>query len=421
MYADRAPTGRRLSPADRTVFVHIGPGKTGTSTIQRGLNEQREALRDFGIQVPGRMQLDTRSAVYDLMGRRIEGTDSRDRARVTAAWTPYAASITGSSLPVSVFSEEMLALARPRVVRRLVRSLAPRQVRVVATVRDLASALGSYWQQIVMMGRTETLAEFLSAVRDLDSGPAGAGVGFWMRQDLLRTLDSWERVVGREDLRLVAVPPRGAPPELLADRFAAVIGAPPGLLRSSRSRGNSSIGLAEVEALRRLNVQLDGRLREQQRLHLMRVVRAGLVDRPTRPIGLPADALDWVRERADGLTAELRARGYRLVGECGDLAPRADAAASVEPPEAEVADATLALLSVVTAEQARLFTRDRRHRTASATAPAARPPTSPVAGLASRGRALTFGLKTAALKRADDSALLGWAARTYLRRTSRPS
>ena len=53
------------------VYVHIGLGKTGTTTIQRALHECREPLLSHGIDVAGQSRRDTRRAVYDLMGRRI--------------------------------------------------------------------------------------------------------------------------------------------------------------------------------------------------------------------------------------------------------------------------------------------------------------------------------------------------------------
>jgi hypothetical protein len=138
-----------------TVYVHIGLGKTGTSTIQKALEEQREALAELGIHVPGEKHHVTRRAVYDLMGRRIGGSDDVDNAKVSGAWRPFAESVVAASEPTVVFSEEMLALARPKAVKRLVQSLSPRRVVVVVTVRDLGRVLGSYWQQMVVMGRTE--------------------------------------------------------------------------------------------------------------------------------------------------------------------------------------------------------------------------------------------------------------------------
>jgi len=400
-----------MPPSAQTVFVHIGLGKTGTSTLQRALDEQRPALAELGIEVPGTRHPDTRRAVYDLMGRRIGGADRSENSRVVGAWKPFAESIRASSAPMVVFSEEMLALARPRVVRRLVESLAPRRVVVVVTVRDLGRVLGSYWQQMVMMGRTEPLPEFLRAVRDPDSGPTSAGVGFWMRQDLIRTLDAWESAVPREDIRIVTLPAPGQSPDLLNDRFAEVIGAPPGLLRGSRSKGNASVGVPEAEVVRRLNEQLGGSIEENQRLQLMRVIREGLVERDSEPIAVPASEFGWIRERAAETVAELETRGYQVVGSLDDLTPQPGPESEASVTDREVADAALAALAAVSKDQARLWARKRRRGGASAVRRGR--------DLSSQSRAAAFRLRARALEKADSNRVLGWAARTYLKRTSR--
>ena len=397
-----------------TVHVHIGLGKTGTSTIQRALTEQHQALREFGIHMPGNSHVDTRRAVYDLMGRRIGGSTS---AAVTGAWKPFARSVASSDAPTVVFSEEMLALARPRVVKQLVESLAPRRVVVIVTVRDLGRVLGSYWQQMVMMGRTETLTEFLQAVRDPGSGHASAGVGFWMRQDLIRTLNAWESAVPREDIRIITLPAPGQAPDLLNDRFAEVIGAPPGLLRSSRRVGNASVGVPEAEVVRRLNEVLTGDLAENQRLSLMRVVREGLVGRESAQIAVPASEYDWIAERAASTVAELSARGYQVIGSLDDLAPQPGPADQGGIDEADVAQAAIVALAAVSLDRARLWRRNRER--AARRKRRTRGTESTASGkLASQGRAASFRMKTQALEKADNSRILGWAARAYLKRTS---
>ena len=402
---------RRPRNVPRIVYLHIGLGKTGTSTLQRALSEQQGPLSELGIEVPGSGHGSTRRAVYDLMGRRIGGADAADNARVAGAWRPFAAAIADSTAPTVVISEEMLALARPRTVRRLVQSLAPRRVVVVVTVRDLARTLGSFWQQQLMMGRTETLTQFLEAVRDPAAGPASTGVGFWLRQDLPRVLDAWQSVVPPEDFRIVTVPAPGQPVEQLNDRFAEVIGAPAGLLRGRRPQGNASVGVTEAEVVRRLNVLLGDTLAENQRLQLMQVVRLALVERQGAPIRVPADQHGWIAARAEEMVAAIREHGYPVVGSLDDLVPQRGPEDVAPVDEGELAGAALTALAAVSRDQARLWKRARRR------------PGHPnedvrVGGVATRARAASFQLRSRALAAADRNRLLGWAARAYLRRTS---
>ena len=365
--------------------------------------------------MPGSTHADTRLPVYDLMGRRIGGANKNDNSKVTGAWKPFAASIRASSAPTVVFSEEMLALARPRTVKRLVDSLAPRRVVVIVTVRDLGRVLGSYWQQMVMMGRTEPLADFLRAVRDPDSGPTSAGVGFWMRQDVIRTLNAWESAVPRSDIRVVTLPAPGQPPNLLNDRFAEVIGAPAGLLRGSEPKGNASLGLAETEVVRRLNEHLADSIEENQRLNLMRMIRGGLEDRESQQIVVPAAEFAWIEERAEEMVAELEDRGYQVIGSLDDLKPKPPDGPAGTPTDSQLADAALTALAAVSRDRSRLWARMQRRRKAFQERVAKRR----AANVSSQVRATSFRLRVRALEKADRSKVLGWAARTYLKWTSR--
>ena len=388
------------------VYVHIGLGKTGTTTIQRSLHECREPLRRHGIEVAGQSRRDTRRAVYDLMGRRI---GHGDNAGVAGAFEPWAAGIATSNAKTVVCSEEMLALARPGHVRRLVSAVAPRRLVVVVTVRELGSVLVSSWQQSVMMGRTETLEQFLAAVRHPAGESVSVGVAFWLRQDLARVLDSWGRRVPVADFRIVVVP-RWGDPWSLEDRFGSVIGAPNGLLRLPR-RANASPGRAEVEVVRRLNAQV--RLEENHRLYLTRVLRRAFEDRPMEPVRLPRPERSWVDERTEGWRCLIRDGGYPLVGSLDELTPpvEQDGHPTVEGmADATVADVAITALSALSRDHGRLWAKHRTHEEQA-----------PVSGwrLASGLRMVKFRAKTAALALADLNPLFAWGARLYLKATSR--
>ena len=388
------------------VYVHIGLGKTGTTTIQRALHECREPLLSHGIDVAGQSRRDTRRAVYDLMGRRI---GHGDNAGVAGAFEPWAAGIATSRTKTVVCSEEMLALARPGHVRRLVSAVAPRRLVVVVTVRELGSVLISSWQQSVMTGRTETLEQFLAAVRDPAGEPASVGVAFWLREDLSRVLDSWGRRVSVADFRIVVVP-RWGDPWPLEDRFGSVIGAPNGLLRLPR-RANASPGGAEVEVVRRLNAQVG--LKENHRLYLTGVLRSAFEDRPMKPVRLPRTERSWVDERTQAWGCLIRDRGYPLVGSLDELTPPVDQDGHPRVEgvaDATVADAAITALAALSRDHGRLWAKFRTHE---------EPVQASRWGLASGLRMLKFRAKTAALAHADRNRVFAWGARAYLKGTSR--
>lgn len=137
------------------VHLHVGLPKTGTTSIQAALDSHADALAGAGVCYPGGRHRAHRLAAYDLLGQRVKGDDADQVAgafhRLVEEVVPY----DGRSV---VVSEEELGLARPRHVRRVVRSLRDHRVHVVIGVRDLARTVVSAWQQDVGDGWHHPLA-----------------------------------------------------------------------------------------------------------------------------------------------------------------------------------------------------------------------------------------------------------------------
>jgi hypothetical protein len=399
------------------VFLHIGLAKTGTTTIQAALEARVDQLAAAGVLFAGGSHRAQRLAAYDLLGQRIEGDD---RDVVPGAFGRVADEIAAFTGRRVVVSEEELSHARPRHVRRLTRRLGPHRVFVVITVRDLARTLVSSWQQSVVQGGTTPWNEFIASVRDEDVATAPSdGLAFWLRQDLLRVIDTWTTVVPTDRIRIVTVPPPGSGEHVLLDRFAAATGLPPDVWGAEPVRPrNVSLGAAELELVRRLNQATSGRLTIAQYRFVM---EAGLrprwhVQHP-RPLRLPAEHLPWARERGERLAADLRSRGHPVVGDLSDLVP-GPATCGADPnaviPDDEllvVAEAAVAALALA---HGALFKRYRR----SFFERQGRWP-SPAEVMGSSSRAVGFWARKAALRGADQHRVLAWAARTYVRRTSR--
>jgi hypothetical protein len=205
----------------RRVYLHVGLPKTGTSTIQQSLWASRERLGEHGFSVPGDDKLTQRYAVWDLLGRRIQGADQR---QVPGSWNRLVDRIREDPADTVLASEELLVHARPRHVRRIVRDLAPVELNVVVTLRNLAAVVGSMWQQEILGGATWTWHDFVLAVADPEQGPPAAGVGFWLRYDLDRVLSVWGTSVPADRMHIVVVPGRDAPRGRLLELYAEAIG-----------------------------------------------------------------------------------------------------------------------------------------------------------------------------------------------------
>jgi hypothetical protein len=216
------------------VFLHIGLPKTGTTSIQAAMDASVDSLARAGILVPAGGHRGQRVAVYDLFGNRTEGGDSRG---TPGAFAALMTEVRSSDLDRVLISEEDLGVARPRHVRRVVRSLEGRPVHVVIGVRDLARTLASAWQQAVVMGSTIQWHEFVDAVRDPDDRSLRAGLRFAMSHDVLRVLDVWGTAVPPDRIHVVTVPPAGSPPTLLLERFALATGIPAAAWRNRQAPG----------------------------------------------------------------------------------------------------------------------------------------------------------------------------------------
>jgi len=395
------------------LYVHVGLAKTGTTAVQRAL-ETCDELPRFGLSFPGPRHHDQRLAAYDLLGRRIRG-DASDRA--PGAFPRLVAAIDSCSTPRAVVSEELLALARPRQVRRLARAVDSHSLSLVVSVRDLGRTLVSSWQQEVRNGKAFSWREYAEAVRGQGQGGSRAGVAFWLRHDVFRVLDAWESVVPRSRVHLVTVPPPGTSSQQLMVRFADVLGVPPDLLAKKSASHNASWGAAQVELLRRLNEQLGRDLNRRPYLQVVsRGLGPGVTSGPSRELRLPAEDLPWITQLAEDVIDGLASRGYQVHGDLADLLPTA----SPEPggrrlddvTDAELLAAAERGLTSLALAHGHLVTRHRRVVAKRGEKVSTRERAS------SSMRATGFRVKESALEASDRSRVLGWIARQYLRLTS---
>jgi hypothetical protein len=403
------------------VFVHIGLAKTGTTTIQAALEAQSGQLAEAGVLFPGGTHRAQRLAIYDLLGQRVHGEDKQVVAGAFRRLIEEATRYEGGSV---VISEEELSLARPRHVRRLVRALGDRRVVVVIGVRDLARTLVSAWQQSIVQGSVTTWQDYAASVRDDHGFPSPShGVAFWLRHDLLRVIDVWSQAVPPERIRVVTVPRKGADSRVLLDRFARAAELPADAWRPDAiPPRNVSLGCAELEVVRRLNLVLNDRLNlAQYRFVIESGIRARLEQpAPPQPPTLPAEFRPWAHEHGVRLVAELHRLGVPLIGDEQELVPDLDPPTdsqgrSALVDERELLAATEASLISLALAHGALY---KRYRKAFASQEGRWPGLAEVAG--SGVRAAWFGTKKRALRRSDSNRMFAWAARSYLSRTAPP-
>jgi hypothetical protein len=304
------------------VYLHVGAPKTGTTFLQTLLWDHRELLRErYGVLFPGDTYDEHFLAGVDLQDGCFHGDP---RPESGGAWERLARQ--ARQWPgACVISHEVFAGAGPDHARRAVADLTPAQVHVVYTARDLARQLPSHWQEDVKHGATDHFAQWWDAVWQGDDQHPFAR-WFWCTDDLPDVVRRWGGAVGPDRFHLVTVPGQ-AGPNVLWERFCAVVGFDPSSVDLDRSTiSNRSLGVAEVEVVRRVNEHLDGALSPAVHQHVVKGVLGHdtLTRYPaSRRVALPVEHLPTVERTAGAWLQAIEASSIDVVGDVAELVPSA--------------------------------------------------------------------------------------------------
>lgn len=349
-------------PARRTLFIHAGLPKTGTSFLQGVFFGSVEALaaQDLAL-VPAdqhdhlRVTLSIRDLLQDFDNDHTRAAMDRLRAE--------AAACTASKV---LFTHESLAPCTPSQAQALIDAFGDAyDVHVIVTARDPGRQIPSAWQQRMQARLTFTYDEFVEAV----FARTELAGDFWANQDLADVVRRWSSVVPPAQLHVITCPPPGAPSTLLLERFCSVLGIDPAPLSLERRVDNVALGQPQAELLRRVNVALGDRfphIRDGYR-RLGQVFLAGQVLRPQhgRVAQLPASRRDATDAIAREWIALITAAGFDVVGSLDELLPleASFAASSAEITSEELVDvAATALADILEIRDTELREKTRLER-----------------------------------------------------------
>ncbi|MGW5470480.1 hypothetical protein [Streptomyces chartreusis] len=233
------PTGTRL--------LHIGPHKTGTTSIQGALFAAKDEMARHGVEWPA----GTRHPMEAVLAACARTGMMGDTAPTERHWQRLLEQVRATGRRTSVLSSEFFADAPDdETIKRVVEQLGGDRVHVLVTLRPLARIMPSQWQQYVQnglrMGYEDWLAHMLRKPPYDKPNPS-----FWRRHRHDRLVERWARVAGAERVTVVVVDDRDR--EGLMRTFESLLGLPKGLLRPVPDAANRSLTLAETEMLRNLN------------------------------------------------------------------------------------------------------------------------------------------------------------------------
>jgi hypothetical protein len=347
----------RTSESKPIVFLHVGEPKSGTTFVQEVMWGNRDELARQGVLLPGVHPQDHFRANQDL--REAPQSPDDPTGSYEGEWNLLAKQAMQTKR-AAVISHELLAAATDEHAARAFETLADAEVHVVLSLRDFESLLPAEWQETVKHRNTLTWEQWIARIMAADvSSQPGQGRWFWRVHDSIDVLRRWSQGVPPERVHIVTMPHPGAPTTLLWTRFASVLGVDPEPFDLTAARPNQSLGLAEAEMLRRLNIAL-------KRTDLggwfyavnvkERLAHDFLAGRPAnlRPLMSPEQQA-WARGRCAKVVDYLKGSGFNVVGSLDDLMPRETSSrskgvkhiATDDVPMEDVLDAAIGSLATV--------------------------------------------------------------------------
>jgi hypothetical protein len=304
MAAVSTPTGT----ARADVVLHLGVGKTGTTTIQHLMRQSRPALAEHGYLYP-RTPGPVRHAKLGLYFRSDEELASMPAWHQLRAQSPerfrrrfrrrLMAEIADAQPDCVVFSDEALyGLSRPSVtrLRAFVDELGG-DVRLVVYLRRQDEHLTSYYQQHVKIGETRRLAEW--AADDRAS-----------TYDYARRLAYWETAMAPASLVVRRFERRAFKDGSLEADFLDAAGIK-GVEPVTLPRANESLDAETVEFLRVYNLYLVRHAGETAGLIDHRELVRRLVAHTSGPtLTLPGAELEAFLARWQPSNSEVAARYF---------------------------------------------------------------------------------------------------------------
>jgi hypothetical protein len=330
-----APETARLLLPDGTRLVHIGPHKTGTTSLQAAFHTRRAALAANGVRYAGRNS-QVVLPVMAVIGR--THMPYGPQPPPIKYWHDLVREVDHASEPRVVISSEFFSEATPADVVTIVNDLDPSRVHIVVTLRPLARILASQWQQFVQAGTQTAFDDWLVAM--FDSPGAGQGPLFWRRHRHDELIARWAAVVGSANVTVIALDDRDH--AMVLRVFEGLTGLPAGTLKTPVDRSNRSLTQAEVEAVRAFNRRAAGE--ELDKPLLARLMRSGaatyMKEREPGPdeprIETPRWALDRAGEVAREMVDRIAASGVRVVGDLEAMAQVPSGASPADQPAATV-------------------------------------------------------------------------------------
>jgi hypothetical protein len=154
-YRDRAPAHRNLLKIFKSIVLHVGPHKTGSTYLQYRLHRARPALAAQGWEYPdyGIIQFSQQRLYFWLAG---------NLANAGGVTTDTFQALLAKHSQLILSSEDFIYLSGESL-QKLRSLLDGFQIRVILYVRSPVDLWPSHWQELIRHGWDVTLLEYIAA------------------------------------------------------------------------------------------------------------------------------------------------------------------------------------------------------------------------------------------------------------------
>jgi nitroreductase len=311
---------------ERVRLLHIGPPKTGTSSLQAAFHQNRAATLAQGVRYAGSAR-HSGSAVLAVTGRPSFVRDSGPPGM--RKWETLLRHIRAAGDKRVLISSEFFADAEPPAVKRVADDIGRERLHVVVTLRPLDRIMPSQWQQYVQSSLKVGWGEWLEGTLKKPPGPTPT---FWRRHRHDALVQRWMTEVGPENMTIVVIDERDH--DHILRVFEQLLGLKVGTLAADEDLMNRSMTWPEIEAVRAFNIAFrDSGLGNALFHKVMHFGAAAYmkarVPPPEEPrVRLPAWARELVGDISKEMVANLRATGIRVIGDLDTLKPAVGRAAA---------------------------------------------------------------------------------------------
>jgi hypothetical protein len=340
-----------LAPASR--LVHIGPHKTGTTSVQSAFHVGRTMLRQHRVHYAGGTEQPLLAALAVAGGEGMRG----DRPAQPEDWTELVDEVRDAGDQRVVVSSEFFSYADDAAARRVVTEITGGPVHVVITLRPIYKIAPSQWQQFVQNGFGVPYDKWLDGMfrRPPYDQPTPS---FWRRHKQDDLVRRWADAVGPENLTVVVADE--SDPGMLLRTFEAFAGLPEGSLVHTKKAANRSLTFGETELVRRINVEWEKRGWSDEaharfvRRGAARRMKIGRWPAPEEPrLPMPKWALERSAEVGAETAGATTSLGVRVVGDISTLSEVPDKVAEDDEltamPELPGEAVALAILGAIAA------------------------------------------------------------------------